>query len=116
MEKIKCKNCGAEGEVSFGTCRVCTPKEILKARLEITTERLAATEDFKILTAQLKDQYIVLRIAPLVDHYNSLVDQHADQIANELEEIAKAALKERAEDPEEEEIACTYNLNMHENN
>ena len=113
-DKIYCNNCGEPGEIGFGTCKKCTPKEILDIRLQIVTERLAAAEDFKILTAQLREQYITLRIAPLVEYYNELVEEYANKVASELEAIKDKELAKKPDDPEEKE--AVYNLNNHGNN
>jgi|WetSurMetagenome_2_1015567.scaffolds.fasta_scaffold01454_15 hypothetical protein len=88
-ETIKCKNCGALGEVSFGTCRVCTPIEILQAKMAIITERIGAAEDFKLLTAQLREQYITMRIMPFLEQYDYLVDEHTKRVEKAIKKKIK---------------------------
>jgi len=73
-KKHTCKNCDKKTILPKVDPKV--EKEIEQARLDLVTERIVAAEDFRILTLQLKEQYISMRIAPYQKVYQSLLEKY----------------------------------------
>ena len=81
----KCSNCSQEEEVQELTLE----EAVHHAKMQLIAERIAAKEDFDILTKVIRDQYIELRVAPYKAQYTELLkifeDSRIDGEKNEPE-------------------------------
>jgi hypothetical protein len=80
----KCESCNNE-EVK----ELTLDQALQYARMQMIAERLAAREDFNLLTQVIREHYITLRVAPYKEQYENLLKIWQDEHPENSEEPKK---------------------------